>query len=33
METTINTLMFKDETVIITENAEGEKYLIINLGL
>ena len=28
METTINTLMFKDETVIITENAEGKKYLI-----
>ena len=22
METTINTLMFKDETVIVTENAE-----------
>lgn len=28
METTINTLMFKDETVIVTENAEGEMYLI-----
>lgn len=28
METTINTLIFKDETVIVTENAEGEMYLI-----
>lgn len=28
METTINTVMFKDETVIVTENAEGEMYLI-----
>ena len=28
METTINTLMFKDEIVIVTENAEGEMYLI-----
>ena len=28
METTINTLMFKDETVIVTENVEGEMYLI-----
>lgn len=28
METTVNTLMFKDEPVIVTENAEGEMYLI-----
>ena len=28
MEKTINTVMFNDETVIITENADGKMYLI-----
>ena len=28
MNTTINTVLFKGETVIVTENAEGEMYLI-----
>lgn len=28
MESTINAILFKDETVIVTENADGEIYLI-----